>query len=464
MHSASEAQPADEMDRSAGTGPSRNGATLWAAKRIFHCTVAVAVLDAAVLAACYHRYPNYVVLGAAAMALAGTLAMWSLGLDDSSSRREEWGEGFSTFAVFTFFLAFYAATGSLDMTAFNAHVRQAFSFLQGHTYIDAPNWIEHAHFKGYDYQLHPPLPAFLIMPVVAIWGMDTNQVVLSLLFGALDVAMAWRMLRCFDLDLNARVWLTVFFGAGTIVWTETVNGSSWEVTMLVANVFTFAALGEIFSRAHAARVGLWAGLAALARYDLAFVWPFYIGLMIARRKGLRDLAAMLPGFALAAVVFVVFNEVRYGGPFDRGVFIFAIPSETQHLFSLQYLPGNLYTLLFMAPSVNGNFPYIHPTIGGQCILLTSPAFVLALRPSFRRAIPALLILAAFVAIIPSLFYFTNGFAQFGTRHYMHAFPFLLALIALGSARRADQMMRMLIGYSVLLIAFFEWHLRMYGFG
>ena len=31
-----------------------------------------------------------------------------------------------------------------------------------------------------------------------------------------------------------------------------------------------------------------------------------------------------------------------------------------------------------------------------------------------------------IAMTPSLFYFTNGFAQFGTRHYLHTFPFPIA--------------------------------------
>lgn len=440
------------------------GPTMAAAKRFLHATIGVAIVDAVILITWYKRYPDYLVLGAVVLALAALLAIRTLGLDDPSSPRDEWAQAFSTFAVFALFLAFYAATGSTEGTVFNAHVRQAYALLHGHAYIDAPKWIEHAHFNGHDYQLHPPLPAFLLMPVVAIWGMDTNQVIFSLLVGALDVALAWRMLRNFDLDLNARVWLTVFFGAGTIVWTETVNGGSWEVSMAVAIAFTLAALDEVFSRARGALVGLWAGLAALARYDLAFVWPFYLGLILARRGRIRDAAAALPGFALAAVVYFAFNEVRYGGPFDRGVFIFAIPAETEHLFALRYVAGNLYTLLFMAPAINDTFPYIHPTIGGQALLLTSPAFVLALRPNFRRIDAALVGLAALVAMIPSLFYFTNGFAQFGTRHYLHAFPFLLALMAMGVPRRADQMTRILIAYSVLLIAFFEWHLRMYGFG
>ncbi len=172
---------------------------------------------------------------------------------------------------------------------------------------------------------------------------------------------------------------------------------------------------------------------------------------------------MAPGFALATAIYAGLNLSRYGSFFDRGVFIFGGAGAT--LFSAKYLPGNLYTLMFMAPSVNDKFPYFHPGFGGQALILTSPAFVLALRPSLRRPEPALLLIAALIAMTPSLFYWTNGFAQYGTRHYLHAFPFLLAMMALGlPGGRADQLTKILIVWSVVLVAFGVWHVQLYGFG
>jgi hypothetical protein len=119
----------------------------------------------------------------------------------------------------------------------------------------------------------------------------------------------------------------------------------------------------------------------------------------------------------------------------------------------------------MAPTFNSNFPYLHPEGSGQALILTSPAFVLAFRPSFRSLFHSALLVAAVISIIPSLFYFTNGFVQFGTHHYVHAFPFLFALVALGLPRgKMDQLTRVLISYSVLLIAYGVWHISYYGYG
>jgi Gpi18-like mannosyltransferase len=409
-------------------------------------------------------HSNFLVYVALALAVCGLFA------PDSAAGRaalkslavDMHGERWTTFAVFVAFLMLYAVT-MYQPNPFNAHVRQAFAFIHGHTWIDAPKYIEHAQFNGQSYQLHPPLPAILLIPFVAWWGMATSQSLFSVVVGAIDVALAWKMLGRLKLTSNARVWLTVFFGMGTIIWSEAVNGGSWEVTMTVAAGFTLAALAELFGEARPWLIGLLAGLAAIARYDLAFVWPLWIALAYLRHRNIRELLPMAPGFALAALVYGAFNFARYGNLFDRGVFVFAPQGSV--LFSFKYLAGNLYTLLFMAPNVSNKFPYVHPGIGGQALILTSPAFVLALRPSFSRSVPAILLAMAVISIVPDLFYWTNGFAQFGTRHYVHAFPFLLALMALGLPRgRVDQLTRILIGYSVMLIAFGVWHIGFYGFG
>ncbi len=442
--------------------PGANRPNLATSRRFFVAAVVFAVVGYAVILWHGWRLTRLDIISAVVALGALTYSFWLKDSErlivETAAKRDEM---ISQFAVFVAFLAFYAITAGSDTSPFNAHVRQAFAFIHGHTYIDAPSYIEHAQLGHYSYQLHPILPALLLMPFAAIWGMDTNQTIFSIVFGALDVALAWRLLGRLRLTVNARTWLTVFFGAGTIVWYETVHGTSWGVSMVVAIAMTLIALDETFGKARPAIVGMFAALAALARYDLAFVWPIYLALLYARgERRIRELAWFIPGCAAVAVVYITFNEIRYQSMFDRGVFIFAPPGS--HLFGWEHFPGNFYTLFFMSTHLDGTFPYIHPTFGGQALILTSPAFILALRPSFRRIQTALVGVAALIAMTPSLFYFTNGFAQYGTRHYLHTFPFLLLLIAFGVHRRADQLTRILIAVSVLMIAFGVWHERFYG--
>ena len=170
---------------------------------------------------------------------------------------------------------------------------------------------------------------------------------------------------------------------------------------------------------------------------------------------------MAPGFAGVGLTFVGLNEIRYQSFFDTGVMIFGpeIPR-----FGLQYLPGNLYTIFFIAPQVSSRFPYLHPNDMGQALTFTSPAFILALRAHFRRPDTLLMWLATILGSGAALLFFANGFSQFGTRLYLQVFPFLLVLMALGTRRRADQLTKILVGTSIALIAFGVWHIHMWGFG
>jgi hypothetical protein len=316
--------------------------------------------------------PGYLVLSAAAIAVAG-LTVRSINKGDAPPRPRVIAlsmETWSAPAVFTAFLAFYALTGFAE-TGYNEQVRQAVAFLHGHTYIDAPehSYIEYYQVGIYKYALQPALPAVLMMPLTAMWGMQAPQTAFSVLVGAFDVALVWYLLGRFRLDVNARAWLTCFFGAGTVFWYQAIQGRTWDLPFVVAVLFTLAALIEAFGNARPVWLGIFGGLAALSRYELALIGPVYAALAYTRGRRIGELLWMAPGFAMAGVAFVGFNEIRYGSFFDTGILAFG-PKVPR--LGLQYLPGNLYTIFFIAPQMDTTFPYLHPIGMGQALTFTSP--------------------------------------------------------------------------------------------
>jgi hypothetical protein len=194
---------------------------------------------------------------------------------------------------------------------------------------------------------------------------------------------------------------------------------------------------------------------------MVLAWPFYLALLGTRIRSWRALWAC-GGFAIAAAISIWFNEVRFGTLSDISLWLFTQHDGWLHQrmgggppIQLRFLPANLYALLFMAPVLNDRFPYIHPQMQGQALILTSPAFLLALRPNFRRAIPLLVLLAAGFSMGPVLLWYGNGFEQFGMRFYVQVFPFLMVLMALGVQQLGiDQMGKIL---TVI------WHIRTLGF-
>src|SRR5277367_6161057 len=128
-------------------------ATVPLTRNLFRAALGLVMADAIVLGF-MRRYPNGIALSAALLALAGLVYV------ATELRDEEPGsprvEMLATLGIFTLFIAFFAVTCTLDPSPYNAHVRQAVAFIHGHTYIEAPDYIEHAQVGAFSYQLHPP--------------------------------------------------------------------------------------------------------------------------------------------------------------------------------------------------------------------------------------------------------------------------------------------------------------------
>jgi hypothetical protein len=409
-------------------------------------------------------------------------------------------EQWSCFAVFVLFLAFYGVTRA-GPTPFYEPSVQAVAFLHGHSWVDAPGHVEQVsaacnislpaaralpecdftRFQGRTFLVHPPLAAIVMMPFVAahgsvIDGADEYQPTVAALLGAIEVALAWRLLLLLGLSTSACIWLTAFFGIGTTLWYEATLGASWDFVLVVSVLPTLLALNELFGKARPWVVGVFAALAALGRNDLVMAWPIYGLILLVRGRRIRDLFAMAPGFAMAAAVYGTFNYTRYGTFFDQSLWLWyrccdgggynstkTIPGP----FSVHFLPPNLYTLLFLGWGFNSTaFPWVRAQGAGQALLFTSPAFVLALRPSLKRAMTLLMWLASVLTMSASLTVYASGFVQFGTRYYVQIFPFLLVLVALGvgPGKPPDQLTKILIVASIFLVCFGLAQIRTIGFG
>jgi hypothetical protein len=405
----------------------------------------------------YKEFPIWPTLTAGAV--AWTLLIWPATLKRQLIEDAALLDRWCAWSIFAAFLALYGLS-SFPNTPYDEQLRQAVALLHGHTYIDAPrSFLEAAQIGPYRYALHPPLAAIIMMPMAALWGMNTQQTMWSLLIGAFDAALAWRLLRRFRITVATRVWLTVFFAAGTILWSETIYGNTWSMPETCSIIFTLLALDEAFGPARPLLLGIYAGLASLSRYELAIAGGTYAILALMRGRRIRDIFLMIPGFVAVGIVFVALNEARYHSFFDQGVSITG-PANAP-AFGLRYLLGNINTIFFMIPTINDTFPYFHPNFGGLSLIFTSPALVLAFKAKLSKLEPLLMLVTSFLVSIPSLLCYANGFAQYGTRHYLQTFPFFLVMMAIGM-RHLDRLSKILIATSVIFITYGVIHIRIYG--
>jgi len=414
-------------------------------------------------------------------------------------------------------LALYQLTRPAYQTIYNHFAWQAEAWLDGETAIRYPvaesaDGPGNAYFNdvipvagdggaptGRGRIPFPPLPALVLLPFVALAGLATDQVLLGIVIGALDVALAFWLLGRLAVRPAVRNLLTVFVGAGTALWYAASLGSTWFFAHVVAVGLTLAAVGialDAEARESAATpsgparrmrldgrqlaAGFVLGLAATSRLTVALGFPFLL-LVGAGSWQRRGLSAAI-GMAIPLLGLLAYNVVATGTPFSPvyealyRLEIAAYPdlgyNAAWALEDLRYVPQNLGVMLtglpsFLPPCAPGaerlpwsaaGCSWVVPEQRGMSFVLASPAYLLAL-PALgmlrdRRVAGALLATTAIA--VANLMHFSQGWVQFGYRFSLDFAPFLLVAVALGTERflgsRAEAHRGRLLVVAVLVAA------------
>lgn len=327
---------------------------------------------------------------------------------------------------------------------YNQYVRLARSFIEGRVDLaDPPGYLELAVFEGKRYSHQGVLPALLLVPFVLVFGDDFNlRHFAALLGGGISMA-AWSLATRIGLTGKQRLLGWAFPVLGTTIWFEAKAGSTWGVAALASVLFLFLALNEYFGARRLWLVGLFVGVAGMARPPAILAG---LGFAVAVRQPRKMLQLALGAVGPVIAIFG-YNLLRFGTLMDKSQELHYMADGFRHQrprgqFSPAHMPFNLYSWFFLGPEFQAAFPYIRPTIMGTALPLTSPAFFTAFGARRERW----LWFAAICAVSPAALHYANGFTQFGMRYLLDAIPFLSALIflALRDGRAS--------GYAALLAA------------
>ena len=350
------------------------------------------------------------------------------------------------------------------------------AFLHGRTWLTfRPGPYDVIVLDGRVYVPFAPFPAVVLMPVVAVLGAvgaDQAESGINAVLAAMGVGLCWAMLERIGVRrLVDRLVLTILFGFSTQILWVTARGGVWHTGQLVATILTFLCLIEVFGRQRAWIIGVIAGAAFLTRAPLAFAIPFYV-LMLDARPGetvgaviggraasvVRSIqwrrgAELLVGVVPALLLFLAYNQIRFGSPWESGYGLALLPpfleeKRAQGMFSLVHVPMNIDLFLLHLPNPIDQFPFFKPDGLGMSVLLTSPGLLFAVRADWHSRRSWWLLGAAVAVLIPTLLYYGGGWLQYGYRYFLDSVPFVIALCGLAAVKQGR------IGYGWLaLIAF-----------
>jgi hypothetical protein len=350
-------------------------------------------------------------------------------------------------AIFLLFWGIYIATGCYQRNPFNAHVYLAYSLLRGRfDLINPPGYFETVQSAGRSYIAYGIGPSLLMLPFVAIWGLDFHQAIFMAGLAASAVTLWSSTLGRLGIHGLVRSLLTLLFGLGSLLWFYGgANGNTWSL-MHVTTVFGLTlAIHETLGKGRGWLVGIAFGIAVLSRQPVLLSLPFFVGSLwrgdsksVSRNLNREIWFVLCLGGLMIFDAF--YNAARFGSVFDNGyrrVILATIADRFRPwgLFSFKYVSQNALTYFLKLPENLPDFPWYDPTMGGFTVLISTPALFLATAADYRKRIN-LLALAACVSIQAFyLTYFWSGYEQFGCRYTIDYLPFVNLLAASGSEYR-----------------------------
>jgi hypothetical protein len=329
-------------------------------------------------------------------------------------------------------------------------------------------------FKGHYYLYWPPMPAVVLMPFVAMFGVDFSDVFFNVVLASINVAMVAALFRAVDrtglirIPSIYRAMLLFFFTLGTVHVILALFGKVWFTAQLLGFLFVglaYLAAIELKGILSFIITGLLIAFAALTRNHLLFtgIWPAYYLLAKHWREGPRlflySVAGLLPVLVMGCL-FLEYNFIRFNSPFELGIryhlmaLVFLDDYHKYGAFNLHYLSTNFYYQYIYYP-----FPINKNTLMGGSLFLLSPVFLYAfvgIIREYRNPNIWLWTISIAATSIPILLLMGTGWKQFGPRYTLDFTIPLLLLTASGVQRTSKLLFACLIALSVLqyIIALF----------
>jgi hypothetical protein len=312
----------------------------------------------------------------------------------------------------------------------------------------------------------PPLPAILLVPFVAVWGMATDIRAVSVVFGAVDVGIAWWALGRLSISRRIRIFATLFFGLGTVFWYAAQLGTTWFFAHVAAVTFLWLAVGVALgadpdadaeveegpspaglARAAAAALarplalidtrqllaGLLFGIACTARLTVVFGAPFFMlvggGGSWARRSVSAGIGAAIPVgllllYNLATTGHLVHPGYEYQYQLEANGYAGLHYHPDWGIEDVRYLVQNIQIMFLSTPAL---FPsHVPSSLGGGAALCTTAD---AVRGLFDRACPIALPRDVGMSIVlTSPAFLLAGWAVFRHRSRLVAGAFLAIVV------------------------------------
>ena len=380
----------------------------------------------------------------------------------------DWGIYFTAFILLQVpaIVNFYYNDGN-----HNFYLQFADSLMHGHTSLQSSTQDirDLAVYNGKIYLPYPPLPAIILIPFVALFGVThVNTVAVATIMACICLHLMYKIFTKLKVESQYIPWLMVGLFFGTGFWYALfVSHHLNAFAHITSFLFQLLIINEILGKRRWWLVGILIGCTFLTRQFTLFYILFATGFMLYQYKiDKRNIPlADTLGFVLSVSSFVIFyllyNYVRFGNPLDTGynhiIYIGVLSDRVQEygVFNAKYFLFNLYTTLIKGFNIEfegKSYLNIRDMDAWGTSLLSASPFIIA---SIKAQWPKILKYAAWSTIliiyVGQLFYHNNGYQQVNTSRFCLDFlPLLIVLVALGISKIPLWLTKAMVTYAVVL--------------
>lgn len=368
----------------------------------------------------------------------------------------------------------YGGTGA----NWNYFVLLADAFWQGRFYLlENPPWLnELINWQGRFYVVYPPMPAVLLMPFVALFGISFPQPYLSIFLASVNVSLSYLVFLKIFTNQKMSFFGSVLYAFGTMQWYHAQVGSAWYIAHIVALFFIWLMFLEILTKKRLILIGLLIGCAYLSRLPTVLAIVFVLLFLSNdffdwrhKRIYFKNILLLVLGLLPFLGLNFIYNFLRFGTIADVGYRLLPVFEEPWYrygLFSVKYIPIHLKEIFSALPQTKPDFPFVVPSMNVLALWFVTPAFLLIPFAYFKRKIVWVSVVTVVVMSLPSLTHGGSGFSQFGYRYALDYLPFLLIPTLSGAWRLPNFIFMFLLILSILInfwgVLLLE-HFKMYTF-
>ncbi len=315
-----------------------------------------------------------------------------------------------------------------------------------------------------------PLPALLLVPAVWLFGRSFPQEILGPVALLLSFILTYRLGRRFHFPDPDSLWLAIFFVFSTVLLPLGLVTSSAGLVQVIGTVLILLAVTQYYQARRGLIIGLFIALAGMTRATYFLAAAFFVFEFLFKRFKLKQLVLLFVPIIISLILLGAYNYKRFRNPFETGYQYnvsnknYPLANNLKYgLSSFKYLPTNLYSLLLKTPSpVLENpgagfllkFPYLKFDPWGVAIWVTSPLFLILLVRNKKDNFLISTLATSILVALPSLTFFSIGYAQTGYRYSLDFLPFLFLLLLARLAPKLTGVAKFLIAFGVIFNALF----------